>query len=277
LVGGVCQRLGVVVGEVAEAFDYAGAEGLARALLLREPYGDEREADHLRRERLGRRYAHLYARVTVDATVHLARDERVHHVHDADGYWRRGAQDGEAAVEVLRLARLRDEDYGHSVGGFGEVRRSELGGVDCLHGDEITQLLGVFGAVEGGVVGRPAPQDDEMLGGLELLAQRFEPAQLDFGIAQDASAHVDVVHDGARLVVNLLEGPVGEWRGRAVGGRRRGDPIYEVGRGGGHAYFIVVSINGADVVGFERYIRVHAPVEAALLGGDDGEGVGRAD
>jgi len=273
----VCQRLGVVVREVAEAFDYAGAEGLACALLLREPYGDEREAHHLRGERLGGRYAHFYARVTIDATIHLACDERVYHINDADGYWRRGAQDGEAAVEVLRLTRLRDEDYGHLVGGFGEVGWSELGGVDCLYGDEITQLLGVFGAVEGGVVGRTTPQDDEMLGGLELLAQRFESTQFDIGIAQDASAHVDVVHYCARLFVNLLEGPVGEWRGRAVWWRCRGDLIYGVGHGGTHDYFIVVSIERTNVVGFERYIRVHAAVEAALLGGHDGEGVGRAD
>ena len=168
------QCAGVIVGEVSEAFDYAGAERLVRILILGEPEGDERKTYHLRGEGLGGGDAHLGAGVTVDATVHVAGDERVYHVDDADGEGGGVAEEGEAAVEVFGLARLRDENYGDAFVRLREVARLQFGRVDCFNGDKITQLFHKCGTVEGGVVGRAAAQEDYVPCGSELGGHRFQ-------------------------------------------------------------------------------------------------------
>ena len=139
-----------------------------------EPERHQRERGHLAGERLGARDADLGAGVQVDAAVHLARDRRAHHVHQAE-------RPGAAA---LRLAHRRQRVGG--LAGLGDdddqrpavdhrVAVAELRGVLDLDRDPGHLLEHVL-ADERRVPGRAAGGDDDALDLLELVVAQVEAA-----------------------------------------------------------------------------------------------------
>lgn len=94
-------------GERGGTFAFAAVGGIAE---FREPESDKREDGDLARERFRRGHRVLPARVDVDTAARRARDERAHRVHHGDDGQPFVQGERERAVNVFRLATLRDHE-----------------------------------------------------------------------------------------------------------------------------------------------------------------------
>ena len=127
----------------------------------------QRERDHLARERLGGRDADLRTGVQVDAAVVLARDRRAHHVHEAERLRAAALRLAHGRQRVGRFARLRDDDAQRLVGDD-RVAVAELRRVLHLAADA-RMLLDHHLADQRAVPARAARRDDDVVEALAAL------------------------------------------------------------------------------------------------------------